>query len=179
MTDKKKKDCGCGSKNSPPKPEVQHNKHYYEQGRNGWTPETTNSTIPGDPVLDVSHAVEANIESHERLGGSPNAKINPKMFYSKEELKEADQQNKFGKKLLTVTNEVTNLLISKNKAYGDTALNPPQIFSKLSSTEAIRARIDDKISRIQNKGINDQTEDTVNDLIGYLLLLKMAMNEER
>jgi len=29
--------------------------------------------------------------------------------------------------------------------------------------------------RIKNKGINDQTEDTVDDLIGYLLLLKMSM----
>jgi len=29
--------------------------------------------------------------------------------------------------------------------------------------------------RIKNKGINDKTEDTVDDLIGYLLLLKMSM----
>ena len=179
MTDKKKKDCGCGSKNSPPKPEVTHNSHYYEQGRNGWTPETTNSTIPGDPVLDVSHAIEANIASHGRQGGKEGVKINPKMLLSKEELKEADQRNNFGKKLLTVTREVTELLMEKNKAYGDTALNPPRIFSKLSSSEAICARLDDKISRIQNKGINDDTEDTVNDLIGYLLLLKMAINEEK
>ena len=66
-------------------------------------------------------------------------------------------------------------LKSKNKAYGNTALAPVKIFSRLDATEAICARIDDKIMRIKNKGINDQTEDTVDDLIGYLLLLKMSM----
>ena len=67
------------------------------------------------------------------------------------------------------------LLKEKNKAYGDTALNPANIFSKLDSTEAICARIDDKLSRIKNRGIDDKTEDTVDDVIGYLLLLKMSM----
>ena len=32
--------------------------------------------------------------------------------------------------------------------------------------------------RIQNKGINNKTEDTVSDLIGYLILLKVAMFKE-
>ena len=32
--------------------------------------------------------------------------------------------------------------------------------------------------RIKNKGINDKTEDTVNDIIGYLILLKVAMIKE-
>jgi hypothetical protein len=38
--------------------------------------------------------------------------------------------------------------------------------------------MDDKIMRIKNKGINDKTEDTVDDLIGYLLLLKMALERK-
>lgn len=70
---------------------------------------------------------------------------------------------------------ITDLLKQKNKAYGNTALNPTNIFSKLNATEAICARIDDKLARINNKGINDLTEDTIDDLIGYLLLLKMSM----
>mgnify|MGYP003134927855 CR=1 FL=1 len=70
---------------------------------------------------------------------------------------------------------ITDLLKEKNKAYGNTALNPTNIFSKLNASEAICARIDDKLARIGNKGINDETEDTVDDLIGYLLLLKMSM----
>ena len=81
----------------------------------------------------------------------------------------------FDRHLDQVIGEITNLLKIKNKAYGNTALNPVNIFSKLNSKEALCARLDDKISRIKNKGINDETEDTVSDLIGYLLLLKMAI----
>ncbi len=74
--------------------------------------------------------------------------------------------------------EVTELLLKKNADYGDTANNPISIFSKLDSTEALMARIDDKLSRIKNKGINDKTEDTVTDLIGYLILLKVSLRQK-
>ena len=81
----------------------------------------------------------------------------------------------FSEKLDIEVKVISDLLKEKNKAYGDTALNPTNVFSKLNATEAICARIDDKLARIKNKGINDETEDTVDDLIGYLLLLKMSM----
>ena len=80
----------------------------------------------------------------------------------------------FDQHLDEVLKDITDLLKEKNKAYGNSALNPTGIFSKLNATESLCARIDDKIMRIKNKGINDKTEDTVDDLIGYLLLLKMA-----
>ena len=97
----------------------------------------------------------------------------------KVEMDGIDPKSSFEIELLKVTTEITELLILKNKAYGNTALNPTNVFSKLNATEAICARLDDKIARIKNKGINDKTEDTVDDLIGYLLLLKMSMNEEK
>ena len=71
--------------------------------------------------------------------------------------------------------KVKNLLIDKNKSYGDSALNPANIFAKGTAVDNLTARIDDKLMRIRNKGINDKTEDTIDDLIGYLLLLKMSM----
>ena len=77
-----------------------------------------------------------------------------------------------------VGREIVMLLIEKNKAYGDTANHPPQIFSKLSAREGILARIDDKLSRIKNKGLNDLTEDSVADLIGYLILYKVQIRKE-
>ena len=82
---------------------------------------------------------------------------------------------KFAWHLDKIVEKITTLLKEKNEAYGNTALNPTNIFSKLNATEAICARIDDKLARINNKGINDLTEDTIDDLIGYLLLLKMSM----
>lgn len=72
------------------------------------------------------------------------------------------------------TDRIRDLLLAKNAAYGDSALNPIGIFSSLTAEEAIKIRIDDKLARIGNKGITDLTEDTVDDLIGYLILLQIA-----
>ena len=77
-----------------------------------------------------------------------------------------------------VGREVIMLLLEKNRAYGDTANNPPQIFSKLSPKEGILARIDDKLSRIKTVGLNDQTEDTLLDLIGYLILYRVQCKKD-
>ena len=74
-------------------------------------------------------------------------------------------------------NEIRDLLLAKNKAYGDSALEPDNIFSKLDNAQAICARIDDKLSRIKNNGLDDKTEDTLDDLIGYLILLKIAREQ--
>lgn len=77
--------------------------------------------------------------------------------------------------ILEESAEVTNLLLAKNEAYGDSALNPANIFAKGDAVENLCARIDDKLMRIKSRGINDETEDTVQDLIGYLILLKVAL----
>jgi len=77
-----------------------------------------------------------------------------------------------------VCKSVQKLLIQKNKNYGDSAISPSNIFCRLSAIDSICARIDDKLMRIQNKGINDETEDTITDLIGYLILLKVAIIKE-
>ena len=81
-------------------------------------------------------------------------------------------------KITKACDNIKALLLSKNEKYGDSALTPLGIFSKLNSAEAIKARIDDKLSRIANTGLNDATEDTLDDLIGYLLLLKIANGEQ-
>lgn len=98
----------------------------------------------------------------------------PDWVYTRTDSDELATQD-FGLHLEKTAAGIINLLKSKNRAYGNTALSPVKIFSKLDATEALCARIDDKIMRIKNKGINDETEDTVDDLIGYLLLLKMSM----
>lgn len=81
-------------------------------------------------------------------------------------------------RIIDVSNKVRDLLIEKNRAYGDSALHPINIFSKGNATDSLCARIDDKLSRIAQKGINDATEDTVQDLIGYLVLLKISISKE-
>ena len=81
-------------------------------------------------------------------------------------------------KLKKKCDDVKQLLLKKNEAYGDSALIPANIFSHLTAVEAIKIRIDDKLKRIENKGIYDNTEDTLMDLAGYLILLMIAKEDE-
>lgn len=75
-----------------------------------------------------------------------------------------------------VCDEIKDLLLAKNAKYGDSALKPCRIFSQSSAIEQILVRIDDKLNRIQKgAGLIASDEDVVNDLIGYLVLLKVAM----
>lgn len=77
-----------------------------------------------------------------------------------------------------VCEEVKELLLRKNKSYGNNSLNPVSIFSKLPANEQINSRIDDKLSRI-SRGEEFENEDTELDLIGYLILKRVYKNLTR
>lgn len=77
----------------------------------------------------------------------------------------------FQEELDRVIESVRRMLLSKNAAYGDSALDPVRIFSKASPYEQLMVRIDDKLSRIARGKALD--EDVVNDLIGYLVIYKI------
>jgi len=66
-----------------------------------------------------------------------------------------------------------DFLTQKNISYGNSALEPINIFSKASAIDQIDVRIDDKINRIK-KGKEYATEDTELDLLGYLILKRIA-----
>lgn len=68
---------------------------------------------------------------------------------------------------------IAQLLIEKNIAYGDSALDPVRIFSKTGPIEQLHVRIDDKLSRLM-KGTEYVGDNDIDDLIGYLILLKIA-----
>lgn len=72
-------------------------------------------------------------------------------------------------KIAEVCDSIKDMLIEKNTAYGNSVGDPVRIFSKADKLEAIRVRIDDKLSRIQ-RGTGYPGDDDVRDLAGYLLL---------
>jgi len=76
--------------------------------------------------------------------------------------------------IAAVCNEIKELLLAKNEAYGNSAADPLRIFSRVDAAEQINVRIDDKLSRIA-RGNAFADEDTELDLIGYLVL-KRAVN---
>ena len=78
-----------------------------------------------------------------------------------------------------VCNQIKELLLEKNKKYGDSALDPSRIFSKADPIEQLLVRIDDKLNRIQKgAGLLAADEDIIQDLIGYLVLLKIAIERK-
>lgn len=79
----------------------------------------------------------------------------------------------FDTRVDAVLRTIGDLLKSKNKAYGNSALDPVRTFSKADASAGIRLRIDDKLSRLQ-RGTDFEDEDTVLDLMGYLVLLRIA-----
>jgi hypothetical protein len=78
-----------------------------------------------------------------------------------------------GPSIWTTCHSIAQMLIEKNIAYGDSALDPVRIFSKADPAEQLRVRIDDKLSRLM-KGTEYVGDNDIDDLIGYLVLLKIA-----
>lgn len=77
-----------------------------------------------------------------------------------------------------IVDATKDLLLYKNKMYGDSALNPIGIFTTHISTvpaktASILVRLDDKLGRVKNAPalrIND-----ISDIIGYCTLLLVSM----
>lgn len=80
--------------------------------------------------------------------------------------------------IAAVCDELKNFLVEKNRKYGDSALNPVRIFSQASTVEQLRVRMDDKLSRIRTMDPED-TEDAYLDLLGYLVLYRAALRQQR
>ena len=85
-----------------------------------------------------------------------------------------DEMSQTAVLIAKICDDIRDLLLKKNQAYGNSALEPIRVFSKASSCEQILVRIDDKLNRIkQGANILTEDEDVLQDLIGYLILLKV------
>lgn len=88
-------------------------------------------------------------------------------------MSETKKDNNFAEKVKKICSDIADLLIKKNKSYGNSALEPINCFYKGDASTAIKVRIDDKLSRIM-RGHEFQGDDTIDDLIGYLVLYKVS-----
>lgn len=70
-----------------------------------------------------------------------------------------------------------DMLLEKNAAYGNSALDPLRIFSKADPVEQILVRLDDKLSRLKRGSAAG--EDVERDIMGYLILLRIARREKK
>ncbi len=84
-----------------------------------------------------------------------------------------------GRMIWDKCHEIAQMLIDKNISYGNSALQPLNIFSKQNEMQGLEARIDDKLSRIKNnQAYGDEGYlDAIKDLIGYLILLQVSLDD--
>jgi hypothetical protein len=74
--------------------------------------------------------------------------------------------------IASVCDELREMLLAKNDAYGNSALDPIRCFSKVSMVEQLNVRLDDKLSRLMRGSAAG--EDVELDLMGYLVLKRVA-----
>ena len=82
-------------------------------------------------------------------------------------------------KIKSKCKKLENLLLQKNAKYGDSALQPLNVFSEAGAVAGIKVRIDDKLKRMKNYDSGTEDEDVIRDLIGYLILLELAIQDEQ
>lgn len=81
-------------------------------------------------------------------------------------------------KIASLCDAMKQLLLEKNKRYGNSILSPLRIFSKKDREDSdLPARIDDKLSRIRNS--EEYRFNDIADLIGYLFLLLVDLGAEK
>ena len=85
-------------------------------------------------------------------------------------------RNNVEREITEVCEQLKELLIGKNRSYGNSALDPVRIFSKHDNSEQLLVRIDDKLSRFA-RGNDYPGDNDIDDLIGYLVLLKVAKRD--
>ena len=110
--------------------------------------------------------------SEKRLTGTgttaeENYRYNP-VFSSRNEI--PTQQ-----KIKDILSGMTDLLLYKNRKYGDSAIHPKKIFYKGDSTNSILIRLDDKIGRVMSNTEEKPRVNDVADIIGYCTLLLVSM----
>lgn len=80
--------------------------------------------------------------------------------------------------IVQICDEIKDMLLDKNRKYGDSAINPVRIFSKADAIEQIHVRIDDKLSRVLHRQ-DDDDEDVDLDLIGYFILKRACVRLQK
>jgi len=88
-------------------------------------------------------------------------------------------------KLIEKCRETEQLLLSKNRLYGNSSLSPPDVFGTMERESKIEARIEDKLARIryltheyEDRIDIDALLDAVRDLRGYLVLYEIALEDK-
>ena len=153
--------------------------------------EELNTTFHGNKANRTKHSVAARyngikrkeLKSASAKGNAPKVNKGAKQENDKiilDATKEAKVMsfNDTQKSISVMCDKIKTMLLAKNKQYGDSVMSPIRVFSKADKTEQLKVRIDDKINRLlQGDESIESDVDVIDDLIGYLILLRITMEE--
>jgi len=76
--------------------------------------------------------------------------------------------------------EYGNFLIKKNRAYGNSAFEAINIYSKGSALDLMKLRMDDKLKKmLKGSDLTDEKEDAAKDFCGYWHLMEILKEIEK
>ena len=110
---------------------------------------------------------------------APGEMYNPVCPECEKVRKELDVDTPTQTKIRIIMDSMKDLLLYKNKKYGDSAINPKKIFYKGDSTNSILIRLDDKLGRVMSNTEEKPRVNDVCDIIGYCTLLLISMDVTR
>lgn len=82
-----------------------------------------------------------------------------------------------GQEILQKCLEIAELLLEKNIAYSNSAMEPLNILSNATAEDQIKMHIDNKLTRLKHQK-EFANEDSLLDLTGYLILLMVLKNKQ-
>jgi len=128
-------------------------------------------------VIPAIHpGVLAHMPEHIRTNNDPNIYFEMRTRLNAAASGEMDEDHPNAQAIALMGLQVINLLLEKNRAYGDSALAPLEVFSKgLTVQQRLGIRMDDKLARLARGA--DAGEDPALDLAGYLILHLIAGSE--
>ena len=84
----------------------------------------------------------------------------------------------YSDKIKEECDSIKEMLVEKNNSYGNSVFMPLNIFGvEVSSETSVLARIADKLKRLNNL-VSFNSEDSLFDLIGYLIILRIIRREK-
>ena len=78
--------------------------------------------------------------------------------------------------IASILDEIKALLLKKNEQYGDSVLDPINLFARNSPIDGIRVRLDDKYSRLARGNDSIESDEDIHlDCIGYHVMALIAL----
>lgn len=128
---------------------------------------------------DTKEAKDLADEFQEYLDGLAHA-TDEEIMQKWDDSQFANQESEYQKRIAEAFDSVRDMMLKKNEEYGDSVFQSIELFGhSIDAMTACLARISDKFKRLETLGLSEASVDTLDDLVGYLIALKLIIEDEQ